>query len=317
MLAMDEQLLSAVLSLPADRLAASDFARGDWEGVRSFSDRALASLEGDLPEHAEILRTDFAVSSHGGAEILCRWYAPAGSRSETPGASVIYLHGGGMIAGSVALYDRTVASYVADTAVPMLSVDYRRAPEHPHPTPVEDCVAALAWLRTNTAGLPVDPLRIAVMGDSAGGGLAAATALLARDRGIPLAKQLLIYPMLDDRNTMTDPLLVPYAGWSYDDNYTGWHALLGDLIGTAEVPGEAAPARATDLTGLADAYIEVGELDIFRDDAIRYAQRLASSGTSSELHVHAGCPHGFDRLARGVGVAERARQDRLRVMTQI
>jgi acetyl esterase/lipase len=222
-----------------------------------------------------------------------------------------------MIAGSVALYDRTVAAYVSETRVPMLSVDYRRAPEHPHPTPVEDCLAAVSWLMTNPAGLPVDPLRIAVMGDSAGGGLAAATALKARDRGISLARQILIYPMLDDRNTTPDPLLVPYAGWSYDDNYTGWHALLGDSIGTAEVPAEAAPARATDLSGLPDAYIEVGELDIFRDECIRYSQRLVASGTSSELHVHPGCPHGFDRISRGVGVAERARQDRLRVMKQI
>jgi acetyl esterase/lipase len=314
---MDAQLLSVMLALPGDRLVAPAFARGDWQGLRTFSEGALASLEGDLPEHAEILRTDFAVAGHDGAQILCRWYAPTGSASQTPGAAIIYLHGGGMIAGSVALYDRTVASYVSDTSVPMLSVDYRRAPEHPHPTPVEDCVAALAWLRTNTAGLSVDPLRIAVMGDSAGGGLAAATALIARDRGIPLAKQLLIYPMLDDRNTTPDPLLVPFAGWSYDDNYTGWHALLGDRIGTAEVPGAAAPARAADLAGLPDAYIEVGELDIFRDESIRYAQRLVSSGSSSELHVHPGCPHGFDRIARGVSVAERARRDRLRVITQV
>ncbi len=234
--------------------------------------------------------------------------------SPRAGPAIVYLHGGGMISASMELYDRWVAAYVAASGVPMLAVDYRRAPEHPHPCPVEDCYAGLAWLAAHAAELGVDAGRIAVMGDSAGGGLAAAVALLARDRGLAVARQILIYPMLDDRTTVPDPALVPFAGWSYDDNYTGWHALLGDLTGTAAVPAAAAPARAGDLAGLAPLYLEVGDLDILRDEGIEYARRAAAAGTPVELHVHPGCPHGFDRAAPGSGVAQRARADRLRVL---
>jgi acetyl esterase/lipase len=146
-----------------------------------------------------------------------------------------------MIMGSVAGYDRLVAGYVADSGVPFLSVDYRVAPEHPHPAPVEDAYAGLAWLLEHADELGVDPTRVAVMGDSGGGGLAAGVALLARDRGLALARQVLVYPMLDDRTTVPDPELVPFAAWSYDDNYTGWHALLGDTVGGPDVPATAAP----------------------------------------------------------------------------
>jgi acetyl esterase/lipase len=218
-----------------------------------------------------------------------------------------------MIAGSVELHDRFVAAYVADSGVPMVAVDYRRAPEHPHPYPVEDSYAGLAWLAAHAGELGVDAGRIALMGDSGGGGLTAGTALLARDRGLAVAKQILIYPMLDDRTTVPDPALVPFAGWSYDDNYTGWHALLGEQIGTESVPAPAAPARATDLAGL-PAYVEVGELDIFRNEAIEYARRVALAGTSVELHVHPGCPHGFDRAAPHADVVRRSRADRLRAL---
>jgi acetyl esterase/lipase len=198
--------------------------------------------------------------------------------------------------------------------VPLLAVDYRLAPEHPHPGPVEDCYAGLAWLAEHAGELGVDPGRIALLGESAGGGLAAAAALLARDRGLAVARQILIYPMLDDRTTAPDPALAPFALWTYDDNYTGWHALLGDKTGTADVPASAAPARAADLAGLPAAYIEVGELDIFRDEDIEYARRLAAAGVSVELHVHPGCPHGFELTAPDSAVARRARADRLRAL---
>jgi acetyl esterase/lipase len=131
---------------------------------------------------------------------------------------------------------------------------------------------------------------------------------------LDVAKQILIYPMLDDRNTVPDPALVPLAGWFYDDNYTGWHALLGEKIGGEDVPGSAAPARAADLTGLAPAYVEVGVLDIFRDESIEYARRLAAAGTSVELHVHPGCPHGFDRIAADADDVRRSRADRIRAL---
>jgi acetyl esterase/lipase len=142
---------------------------------------------------------------------------------------VLYLHGGGMILGSVAIFDGPVSRYVAHTGVAMPSIEFRLAPEHPHPTPVEDAYAGLVWLAAHAEELGVDRNRIAVIGDSAGGGLAAGVSILNRDRGGPaLARQILLYPMLDDRNTNVDPHIAPFAGWSYDHNITGWNALLGE-----------------------------------------------------------------------------------------
>lgn len=195
----------------------------------------------------------------------------------------------------------------------MLMVDYRVAPEFPHPTPVEDCHAALGWLAEHAAELGVDDNRIAVMGDSAGGGLAAGVALLARARGGPrIAQQLLIYPMLDDRTTIPDPRLVPFLTWTYDDNVTGWMALLGDNAGTEDVPPAAAPARESDLRGLPTSYLEVGELDVFRHEVISYADRLAEAGVSVELHVYPGAPHASDALAPNAESSRRAIGDRVR-----
>jgi acetyl esterase/lipase len=159
----------------------------------------------------------------------------------------------------------------------------------------------------------VDPARIAVMGDSAGGGLAAGVCLLTRDRSGPaVAAQLLIYPMLDDRAHPPDPQLLPFLTWTYDDNITGWAALLGNAVGTDAVSPYAAPARATDLSGLPATYIDVGDLDIFRDEDITYARRLSEAGVPTELHLHPGCPHAFEVLARGADVSRRAIDDRTR-----
>ncbi len=253
------------------------------------------------------------VTTSDGASLDLTWYHTPASR---PGSAVLYLHGGGMIFGLEHLgrvYDLAVRDYVATSGVPMLMVDYRIAPEHPHPTPVEDCYAALRWLADNAAALGVDSTRIAMMGDSAGGGLAAAVCLLARDRGGPsVAAQLLIYPMLDDRAQVPDPQLLPFLTWNYDDNITGWGALLGESAGGASVSPYAAPARATDLTGLPATYIDVGDLDIFRNENIAYARRLSDAGVPTELHVHPGCPHAFEALARSADVSQRAIADRLR-----
>lgn len=313
-LAWDEELLQAVLDVGVDGLPSLPPGRDDWRGLRRFIDAGMAMISATMLDQKSIERQDFAVGSHDGAEVRIRWYAPQNHDYTAAGPGVVYLHGGGMISGSLDLYDRLVAGYVADSKVPMLSVDYRLAPEHPHPHPAEDCYAGLAWLSSRAADLGVSPARLAVMGDSAGGGLAAAVALLARDRSLPLAKQILIYPMLDDRTTRPDPALVPFATWTYDNNYTGWRALLGDRIGGGDVPYVAAPGRTTDFAGLASAYIEVGELDIFREECVAYAAALAATGVSAELHVHPGCPHGFDRMAPSAGVVRRARSDRLRLL---
>jgi acetyl esterase/lipase len=314
-LSMDPQVLAAMAPLMAMMAEATPPPAGDWQTRRQNVDGLLAMLAEGQPTPTDVKRTEYELTTADGGTLALRWYTRNG---QTPGSAVLYLHGGGMILGSLELYDPTVARYVSASGVPMLQVEYRLAPEHPHPTPVEDCSAALGWLVERAAELGVDPARIAVMGDSAGAGLAAGVALLARDRGGPaLSRQVLIYPMLDDRTTTPDPEIAPYATWTYDDNVTGWDALLGEATGTDDVSPYAAPARATELAGLPPAYIEVGELDAFRDEDVGYARRLAAAGVSTELHVHPGCPHAFEAFAPESDVARRSTADRVRVLRSL
>ncbi|MBT2587817.1 alpha/beta hydrolase fold domain-containing protein [Arthrobacter sp. ISL-95] len=222
-----------------------------------------------------------------------------------------------MVCGSLEAYDRFVARYVDVTGVPFLSVDYRLAPEFPGTTLVDDSHIALVWLVDHAEQLGIDADRIAVMGDSGGGGVAAGVAIAARDAGTPLAKQILMNPMLDDRNLEPDAELAPFALWTYDNNYTGWHALLGDDLGTDGVSPLAAPSRLKDFRGLAPAFIDVGEIDIFRDENILYALGLLRAGVSCELYVRAGSLHGFDRLAPEARVAMASWDDRCRAIKAI
>jgi acetyl esterase/lipase len=286
---------------------------GDVDSRRAALDAMLDHANNKAqPIAEEVETTDHEVLVADGTAIRARWYRLPTSESR---AAVLYLHGGGMILGSVPIFDGPVSRYVARTGVPMLSIEYRLAPEHPHPTPVEDAYAGLVWLAAHANELGVDPNRIAIMGDSAGGGLSAAVAILSRDRGGPrLVKQILLYPMLDDRTSTPDPQVAPFAGWTYDDNVTGWTALLGDRAGGPDVDPSAAPARLTDAAGLPAAYIEVGQLDVFRDEDIRYALTLSHAGVPVELHVHPGVPHEFDAIAFEADVSRRALTNRHRVL---
>ncbi|MFJ6000883.1 alpha/beta hydrolase [Arthrobacter sp. NPDC092385] len=286
--------------------------RGDALTLREVANTSvamMASLERKTPS---VSSEDFNLTLPDGATILLRWYTKAGS---APGSAVVYAHGGGMICASVGLYDRFVATYVEDTGVPFLAVDYRMAPEHPGTTLVDDTFAGVQWLIEHAEEFGVNPERIAIMGDSAGGGIAAGVAIAARDAGVPLAKQILIYPMLDDRNMQPDPHIAPFAAWTYDNNYTGWRALLGDTLGTESVSPLSAPARLQNFTGLASAFIEIGELDIFRDESIAYASRFYAAGISCELHVRPGGPHGYDRILREAPIGVGAWTDRYRIIT--
>jgi len=287
---------------------------GDVDARRDNTRRLFAQVLASRPPVPGIDVERYSVVSDDGTTIPVSWYSRADSTE--PCSAVLYLHGGGMFLGLDELggmYDWTVRRYVADSGVPMLVVDYRLAPEFPHPVPVQDCYAALLWLASHAGELGVDPARLAVMGDSAGGGLAAGVCLLARDRGGPaIAQQILVFPMLDDRTSVPDPQLLPFLTWTYDDNVTGWRALLGEGAGEGDVCPYAAPARATDLSGLPPAYIDVGELDIFRNEDITYARRLADAGISTELHLYPGCPHAFEGLAPNAQVSQRAVAHRVR-----
>ena len=265
------------------------------------------------PEGIEM--KDYYTKAADGHQILLRWYTKSGSNADS---AVVYTHGGGMFAGSVDLYDSMVGRYVHLSGVPFLSVDYRLAPEHPAPTLVNDAYAGLVWLHEHAKELGVDPKKIAIMGDSGGGAVAAGLTHLAKEKGGPgIAKQILIYPMLDDRNIKEDVHLQPFAIWSHVDNETAWNCVLGARRGKDGVSPKDAPARMTDASGLPPMYIETGELDFFRDEDVEYAAKFSKAGISIEMHIHPGCPHAFEVFAQDSSVAHRALADRVRVIQSI
>jgi acetyl esterase/lipase len=313
-LRLDPQVKTRMNAL-SDALGPSEEAPvGDVEARRLSGHRMMDHIAATSTPVDGVAAESFTVPGRDGAALEATWYRR--SAADQPGSAVLYLHGGGMIFSLQEMgemYDLVVRRYVSASTVPMLVVDYRVAPEHPHPTPVEDCYATLEWLAGHADTLGFDPGRLAVMGDSAGGGLAAGVCLMARDRrGPALAQQLLIYPMLDDRPSAPDPAMTSFLTWTYDDNLTGWGALLGQTAGHDDVSPYAAPARATDLAGLPPTYVDVGDLDIFRDEDIDYVRRLSDAGVPTEFHLHPGCPHAFEALAYGTDVASRALDDRIR-----
>ncbi|MDT7786568.1 MAG: hypothetical protein QOF58_4987 [Pseudonocardiales bacterium] len=229
---------------------------------------------------------------------------PTGSAQGPP---VLHLHGGGMVAGTRRSDLHVLAEWVSELGVTLISPEYRLAPEHPHPAPVQDCYRTLTWMERNGFTSPV------VAGTSAGGGLAAAVTLMARDYGgPPITGQLLIYPMLDDRcSTPSSHQFLDGTTWVRASNITGWTALLGDARGGPDVSPFAAPARAADLSGLPPTYVDVGSVDVFRDEAVDYASRIWQAGGNAELHVWPGGCHGFDQLAPEAALSKRARATRI------
>lgn len=239
---LDPQV-AAALAAQAEHAATSGVevpARGDAHGLRALAEGTIATMLSKADPAPDVTCTSHTAIAEDGTHIELRWYTKAGA---TPGSAIVYVHGGGMIMDSVEDYDPLVRQYVQWTGVPQLAVEYRLAPEVKGETPARDVLAAVRWVHQNAEQLAVDPYRLAIMGDSGGGGIGAGAVILARDNGIALAKQILLYPMLDDRTIDPDPDLVPHASWNYDANYTGWYALLGEEIGTDAVSPVAAPAR--------------------------------------------------------------------------
>jgi acetyl esterase/lipase len=246
----------------------------------------------------------------GDPDVFVRIYQPTDRPAALP--ALLWIHGGGYVLGSVER-DDLLAKYLAKIGQCVVaSVEYRLAPEHPFPAPVEDCYAALKWLAANSADFGVNKSRIAIGGASAGGGLAAGLAVLTRDRAeVEVAFQLLIYPMIDDRNVAPVSATAPDTFvWTRENNLMGWRAYLGREPGGAGVSPYAAAARATDLKGLPPAYIAVGDLDLFLDENITYAQRLLAAGVPTELHVYPGAFHGFNGFVPGAEVSRRFNGDR-------
>lgn len=284
---------------------------------RAFLNEMLSQASAAAPAFPDIDVSERHVPGPQGApDVRVIVYLPKNTSTPTP--ALLWIHGGGYVMGNPDMVDLQVKSIVANIGCAVVSVDYRLAPETPHPGPVEDCYAALKWLYVNARDLNVDTTHIAIGGDSAGGGLTAALGLLTRDRGeVPLVLQLLIYPMLDDRTvTATEPH--PYTGeyvWTPEANRFGWTALLGKEPGSPDVSPYAAAARAETLEGLPPTFIGVGTLDLFLEEDMEYARRLIRVGVPTELHVYPGAFHGFP-MVENAKVSQALVRDELGALTR-
>ena len=304
---VDPELVALLDQIPATTLTAEILVP-----TRAQMAATISQASANSPQFPGLSVSEhFIPGPEGAPDVRVLVYLPTSEQGPFP--TLLWIHGGGYIIGSADAEDLTVKSIVSAIGCAAVSVDYRLAPETPHPGPVEDCYAALQWLYTHADEMGIDPNRIAVGGSSAGGGLAAALALLARDRGeVPLVFQFLIAPMLDDRTcTLAQPH--PYTGefiWTPEANRFGWTSLLGQEPGGDDVSPYAAPARAEHLEGLPATFINVGAIDLFLEEDLEYARRLTRAGVPTELHVYPGAYHGF-RMVANAQVTKAAERDQL------
>ncbi len=283
--------LSAALAAMEPSL--TEFAVADIAQIRIDT-----AGQGDVPIEQLTSGRDLVVEEHlvpsgdGAVQLPVSVFRPANTTVKGP--CVYFTHGGGMIFGHRLSHAEMFPDWVETFGVTIVSVDYRLAPEHPHPTPSEDCYAGLLWTVEHAEELGIDPRRLLVAGVSAGGGLAASLALMSRDRGGPaLLGQLLICPMLDDRDDTESTRQFESGPWNRSNNRVAWSALLGHDGAGPNTSAYAAPARAADLSGLPPTYLEVGSAEVFRDENVEYASRLWAAGVATELHVWAGGFHCF------------------------
>jgi acetyl esterase/lipase len=267
------------------------------ESIREIRAARLAMFP-PPPDRADVAKRDVLAPGPAGApQVPVRIYTPRAAARE-PRGCVFEIHGGGFLMGSIEMMDAWCQVTAATLAAVVVSVEYRLAPEHPFPAGLEDCYAALCWTAQHATDLGVDAARIAIAGQSAGGGLAAGTALLARDRGFPaLCFQLLEIPELDDR--LDTPSMLAFTDtplWNRPNAVWSWKHYLGPKH-AGEVSSYAAPARAKDLTGLPPAYVSTMEFDPLRDEGILYALRLLQAGVPVELHNFPGTFHGSGMIA--------------------
>jgi acetyl esterase/lipase len=301
---LDAAHQAVLRAIPEDFLDLTDIAGTRLRFDEMFRQRPKVERPDDLriDDHQ-------APGAAGEPDVLVRLYRPGGLPNPAP---VLYwIHGGGMVMGSVAADDDYCIGQATKLHIAVASVEYRLAPEYPFPTPVEDCYAGLRWLSANAAELGLDPDRVAIGGASAGGGLAAGLGLVARDRGeVGVCFQFLVYPMIDDRDTTPSNLATTDRRlWNRTANQLGWAAYLSGRAGAPDVSPYAAPSRAKDLAGLPPTYITVGDLDAFLDEDIAYAQALLQAGVPTELHVYPGAFHGSDNFVSRSALSRRWKAD--------
>ncbi|OAG38895.1 hypothetical protein AYO21_06926 [Fonsecaea monophora] len=318
-LALDPEFAKVLEPLLPTLANAPKVAVGDVAGRRQALDIFFGPVYHAYPDPDEVAEEKYHVKSSDGFEVPIYRFIKKGTPTTGSVSAVYYVHGGGFIAMDVAIYRKKIKDLVSRSGVQIFTPDFRLAPEAPYPLPIEDIWAGLQDLSRNATKYGVDPARIAIMGDSGGGGLAAGLGLKARDEGLspPLAKQILVYPMVDDRNTKPIKALEPFATWTTDDNITGWQAYLSGKAGAPDVPYYAAAARVPSVEGLPPTYIDVGDLDIFRDEDIEYARRIAAANIQTELHVYPGVPHGFDLVAKDISATVNAMANRVRAIQSI
>jgi acetyl esterase/lipase len=304
---LDDMHVAVLEMLPQDLFELSDLPR-----ARAGIDELFASMPApELP--ADVNIEDINVPGlDGDPDVLLRLYRPGDLPAGAAG--FYWMHGGGMVLGSVDLNDIDCAQYAADFKCVVASVDYRLAPEHPYPAPMNDCYTGLQWFAANGPALGFDPDRIAVGGASAGGGLAAGLAIMARDRGGPnISFQFLVFPMLDHRNeTPSSQAITDTRVWNRGANLVGWAAYL-DAADT--VTPYASPAIAEDLSGLPPAYINVGTVDMFLDEDMAYAQALQRAGVPVELQLYPGAFHASSVLVTDSPLSQRWRADERAALT--
>lgn len=281
----------------------------DWETVDINMVRQLAnevSKSNPQSRDESITISDRLIPGPAGVpELRVRIYEPIEKKGVLPG--LLWIHGGGYVMGTPNGDDALCQRFVSEAKCIVVSVDYRLAPENPFPAPLEDCYMALTWFATHAGELGVDVSRIAIAGASAGGGLTAALALLARDRkGPAIIFQMPLYPMIDHRNITPSSIeITDYRVWNRDYNIKAWELYLGQNHEGAVSP-YASPTLATDLSGLPPTYTCIGSLDPFRDETIDYVARLNQAGVPTEFHLYPGCYHGFEVGVPDAKVSQRA-----------
>jgi acetyl esterase/lipase len=305
-LLMDHELAEALKAVPMMPNGVFDLTDLDAtrEAVRSLAE----SVADSVPDEPSVTVEEHLASRSGGPDVAIRLLRPTTAAGPLP--VMLWFHGGGQVLGFAAQDDPWLKQLCSELGCAVASVDYRLAPETPAPGAAEDGFAAYRWIGQEADGLGLDGARIGIAGQSGGGGVAAATALLIRDRGgsTPLF-QSLAYPMLDDRNETASSREITGIGvWDRATNILAWRAVLGDLAGADDVSPYAAPARAHDLGGLPPTFVAVGELDVFRDESLDYATRLRAEGVPVELHLYAGAFHAFDVFAPQSSFAATFRQ---------
>jgi len=278
-----------------------------------------ADFEPPVQVKSPLVKTTNRMIPGQDTELLMKIYEPV-NRSNTALPALLWIHGGGYLMGHPDFDDSLCEQFVLTANCLVCSIDYRLAPEHTYPAAIEDCYSGLKWMAEHTDELQIDAARLAIGGASAGGGLTAALAILARDRGGPnLIFQMPLYPMIDDRNVTPSSQEINKNNfpnvWNREMNQQAWGMYLGTAA-DGEVPSYAAAAREQDLTGLPPTYTCVGDLDVFRDETINYVARLSQADVPVEFHLYPGCFHGFDVIFNDTEISNRARNEYIQALAR-